>query len=304
MTPKSSNPLGRLGRALKRIAGGAAGLVAGLAIGGTAVAAPPIWSVSDADSTIYLFGTMHLLSDKADWQTPVLKKAMAEASDVWFETEIAPDENAAMLLFSRYGLDPANPLSKRLKPEVLTKVKAAFAAEDLPFERADIMRPWAAAMMISVMPAMKSGFSNEGGADATLDREAKAQGKTIKAFNSMEEQIRFLADLPAEVENQFLEDILSEADTDEDQSEAMQQAWLDGDVNALGPMILKEMKEQRPQLYSVLITGRNNQWVDMLTERMKGKGVTMVNVGALHMVGDEGLPALLAARGFRVERVQ
>jgi uncharacterized protein YbaP (TraB family) len=166
------------------------------------------------------------------------------------------------------------------------------------------MQPWAAGMFVQVAPMIDSGFDPRAGADSVLSRGAAQKGKTIRYFETAEDQLLFFArmSMPAQIE--FLEDSIEGSDIDEDEARAMQDAWIEGDLDEFGPMIVDEMRKERPELYDALIRRRNAAWVVILEKEMAGKGVQMVNVGALHMVGDDGLVEQLKARGFKVERVQ
>jgi len=269
-----------------------------------ALAAPPFWVMKDEDTTIYLFGTMHILQADAEWRTPAFNAAYESAEEVWFETDIDLPEEELIPLMLRLGVDYERPLRTKVKPQTWAAIEKALVGSELTPEMIDMMRPWTAAMMLGILPMMKAGFENEAGADATLEREAATAGKTVFVFETPEQQLRFFADLPEAVEIQYLEDTVEGLEMSSDEGEAMQQAWIDGDVDALGPMILEDMQKERPELYQSLIRGRNYAWVEILDERMDRPGIVMVNVGALHMVGPDGLPDQLKARGFKVERVQ
>lgn len=279
-------------------------LLAWLAAAVPALAAPPFWVVEDGDTTIYLFGTMHILQPDAEWRTEAFDKAYASAQEVWFETDATPSQEDLTGLMLRLGMDLERPLQGKLKPETWAAISKALEGKPYKPEMLNTMRPWAAAMMLSVLPMIEAGFEAEAGADASLEREAKGAEKRVFAFETPEQQLRFFADLPEAIEVQFLEDTVEALSMTEDDSEAMQQAWIDGDLSVLGPLMLDSMRKDRPELYQVLIKGRNPAWVEVLADRMSRPGVVMVNVGALHMVGPDGLPDMLAARGFKVRRVQ
>lgn len=282
-----------------------AGLALALATATGALAAPALWAVRDADSTIYLFGTMHVLTDEADWRTPAYDKALADSMVVWFETDVEADPEALAPLLVRYGFDFQTPLSKKVSPATMAAVREALKAFPGPPAVIDAMQPWTAGLMVQLAPMMGGEFSGEAGADATLSRDARARGRTIRYFETAEEQVRFFADLPQAVQIQFLEDSLEGAGLGEGENLAsMQAGWIEGDVQAFGAALTTAMRDERPELYNALIRGRNQAWAAVLAGEMRGSGVQMVNVGALHLVGQDGLVVLLRKRGFVVERVQ
>jgi hypothetical protein len=276
-------------------------LFGGLGAAGAAGAAPALWVVRSGPSEIYLFGTLHALSPAArNWRTPLYDKVYARAQALWFETDVeGADPAVVSALIARYGVDPQRGLSEKLQP---AEVDALARQADL--RRIDHLRPWAAALMLSMQPAMAKGAKVQAGADIAMTRTARAGAKPVKFFESLEDQARLFADLPEPAEVKYLADVLKER-THPTRGEPLEQAWLDGDLARLGPALVGEMKKENPALYQALLKRRNEAWSDAIARELAiGPRVELVNVGALHMMGDDGLPALLTARGYTVERVQ
>lgn len=271
---------------------------------GAARAAPAMWEVRDHDTTIYLFGAMHVLSPNVKWRTRTFDRAYARADKVWFETRADADPAEVQALVDRYGVDPDRPLSEKLPPRTVATLRAALERDGGSLDRVDRLRPWAAAMMLSVLPMTQQGGSVAAGADATVTRQARAAEKPIAIFETLEQQVRLFAALPEEVEVQYLDDVASETLTPPRNGVALQKAWLRGDMDKLGPLVVDVMKRDRPAMYDALLKRRNEAWVEALAAEMDRPGVELVAVGALHMAGADGLPALMAARGFQVRRVQ
>jgi uncharacterized protein YbaP (TraB family) len=288
-----------------RLAVGLAVLFGGLGAAGAADAAPALWRVSSAHSQIYLFGTLHALSPAAArWRTPLYNEIYAKAQAVWFETDVeGADPMAVSNLVAHYGMDPNRPLSQKL---TAPDVAALRHTADLP--RIDHLRPWAAALMLSMQPALAAGAQTDAGADVAITRSARAASKPVKFFETLEDQARLFADLPEPAEVRYLTDVIRERARPRRavaRQEPLEQAWLDGDLARLGPGLVGEMKANNPALYQALLKRRNERWAETLERELAvGPKIELVNVGALHMVGDDGLPALLKARGFQVERVQ
>lgn len=292
----------RTWRWTRRLAATAAALIAGAWACGAA-AAPALWVVRDADSTIYLFGTMHILSPDAQWRTPAFEAAYKAADAVWFETDPSPDPAEVTALMQRYGVDERRPLSRTLDRSTLERLKVAARRTPLRFAELDRLRPWAAALMMTVAPMLEDDLGPASGADMAIGAQGDADGKPVKAFESLETQIRMFAGLPESVQVAFLRQSLPSRRAPAP-ARALQAAWTQDGADEEGRLLLADMRRDQPALYDALIARRNRQWAQALTTEMGGQGTELVNVGALHLVGDEGLPALMRARGFEVERVQ
>lgn len=284
----------------------AAVLFGGLGAAGAAGAAPALWVVKSDHARIYLFGTLHALSPAAakTWRTPLYDEVYGKAQTLWFETDVeGADPGALQNLVARYGVDPDRALSQKLKPDQVDELR-----HTADITRIDHLRPWAAALMLSMDQVLAGGAKADDGADITITRSARANSKSVKFFESLEDQARLFADLPEPAEVKYLADVLKERTHPHRglaPKEPLERAWLDGDLTRLGPALAGEMKTNNPALYNALLKRRNELWAERLEKELAvGSKVELVNVGALHLVGDDSLPALLKARGYTVERIQ
>jgi uncharacterized protein YbaP (TraB family) len=272
-----------------------------------AQAAPALWRVTSPTAEIYLFGTLHALQPGDRWRTPAYDAAYAAARKVWFEADLGTADPATVgLILSRYGVDPARGLSQKLGPADL---KALRGEADMA--RIEHLRPWAAALMLSMRPVLAKGAKVEAGADMAVTRQARAGGKEIAVFETLEDQARMFSSLPEPAEVQYLADVIRQRHggvrptSARPSAASLEAQWLAGDLARLGPGLVGELAHDNPDLYDALLKQRNLAWAAKLTDELDGGfGVELVNVGALHMVGPDGLPALMKARGFKVERVQ
>jgi hypothetical protein len=289
-----------------------AALLAGLIFGlfaSSVQASPAMWRVTGGGAEIYLFGTLHALEPTTHWRTPAYDAAYDKARIVWFEADLGTADPATIgLIVSRYGVDPARGLSDKLPAADLTALKG-----EADMARIEHLRPWAAALMLSMQPVLAKGAQVATGADMTVTREAHVGGKEIKTFETLEDQARMFASLPEPAEVLYLSEVIHERRHPPRRlslnftpsASSLEREWLAGDLARLGPGLVSDLAHDNPTLYDVLLKRRNLAWADKLTTEMAANpGVELVNVGALHMVGKDGLPALLAARGFEVERVQ
>jgi uncharacterized protein YbaP (TraB family) len=264
---------------------------------------PALWRIADADSEIWLFGTVHVLPRDLEWRSARIDAAFASAEELVLETDASPEGGAALgALTARYGLLPAGETwSARFGPEVRPDIVEAAAAARIDPASLEPLRPWFAALRLSVGQAIANGQDPGAGVETVLFAEATAQGKTISFFETPEEQIRMLADLAPAEEDRFFLATLRQMKSAPDAIERLQAAWVRGDVDTLSAQIGPEMREAGPAVYEALMTRRNRAWADAIAQRLQGSGDVFIAVGAGHLVGPESVVALLRARGIAVE---
>jgi uncharacterized protein YbaP (TraB family) len=274
----------------------------GLVLAGPAAAKPPVWTVHDADSTIVIFGSVHLLPQGLDWPPPELIEALKSADDVWFELPIddAAAEASSRLSQERGMLPAADRLSAHLTPDQWRRVVKEAERLQIPPTALDRMRPWLAEITLSVVADGRAGATISDGVEQTLQALAPATARR-HAFETPAEQIGFLAGAPEADQIASLDQTLGELETEPDLYEKVVAEWMAGDLPAIQKRALDPLKAASPVMYDRLITARNARWAKVLTRRMQGSGRTVVVVGVGHLAGPGGLPALLRARGFDVD---
>lgn len=265
---------------------------------------PAMWVVRDADSTIYLFGTVHLLRPGHDWMTPAVTDAFNASETLWLEIEDPTDQAAATPLIMQHGLSPATPLSSRLTPAEFAELDRAAQTIGLSGPALDPMRPWLASISLSMAPLVQAGYDPQAGVDVILRGHAIDAGKPIQGLETIEQQLMFFANLSPEDELNFLRSTLESFEESATMVDQMAAAWAAGDPDALYAVGGAEMKAEYPEIYDVILTRRNADWVDQIQEELAGSGTVFMAVGALHLAGPESVQAQLAAEGVQAERVQ
>ena len=268
----------------------------------SAKAEPAMWVIRDKDSTIYLVGTIHLLRPEMEWNSAKVKKAVTESKELWLEVADMDDQASTLPLVTQYGMDPKKTLSSRLSAAQNEKLNKVAATLGLPPVSLEPMRPWMAALTFSILPWMKAGYDPNAGIDHLLKAQAEKEGDKIYGFETAEQQIRFLADLPESEQIAFLEQTLDEVEKGESQVEKLAKAWADGDSDTIGTLLVTEMKQEAPKLYEKLVVQRNIAWSKKIVEILNGSGVQQIAVGAAHLVGPDSVQAQLAKRGIKAER--
>lgn len=280
-----------------------AALVAGLLAATPARADPPIWRVSDADTEMLLFGSIHALPPDIEWRTAELDGALDGADLVAFEilTPETEDEEMEMFMpFLRY-LVADRPLSEVVAPETFTRALAAAAAQDLDILSLQMMKPWAAALMLDMGAEEALGRTADLGVDSlleqslTADRRKEALDTPALLLASM----KALAEMGDAEGEALLIEVLDGLDREELDIE-IETAWAAGDIAPVEAE-MRMMQAEAPRLYKALLVDRNHAWMPALTRMMDTEGRVVVIVGVAHMVGEDGLPTLLRAAGYVVE---
>jgi hypothetical protein len=237
------------------------------------------------------------------WRSPRLTQALADATELWLETDVSDDPAAMAPLMLKYGVDPAKPLSKRLAPADYAKLDAAAKVAGMPGAQAiDTFRPWLASVTLGVVPLIKAGYDLHSGVEARLKADAASQGDAIKFFETLDEQCRAFAELPPAVEQKLLLSTLDAIAETPSALDKLVAAWAAGDVGALDTASNGRLRDRYPDVYRILVTDRNRRWAELIRDRLAGKGVSLVAVGASHVVGPDSLQTQLAKLGIESER--
>ena len=269
---------------------------------GLAAAQPPVWTIHDKDSTIVLFGSVHVLPPGVAWEPPALREAVDRADDLWFVIPFDDASQSAVgrLAVQRGMLPDGQTLSQTLSPagrERLQRVAAKLATSMAGLER---LQPWLAEVAISVAAFRQQGGLEEQGVERRLSAEAPA-ATTRRAFETPEQQIGFFADASLQDQAASLEETRREIEEEPDSYKKLVDAWTAGDIAALDQEALQPMLQSSPRLYQVLISQRNAAWVKTIRARLSGSGRTEMVVGIGHLIGPGGVPALLRAEGVAVD---
>lgn len=270
-----------------------------------ALAAPALWVAHKADSTVYLFGTVHLLPGRTTWRFPALNKALQSSRALYVEED---DDNPLQMqaLVLRYGLDFEHPLSDKLDKANQALLTQAAITAGLPNGVSTLqpMRPWLAAVTLTVTPLIKAGMDPKKGVDRQLRAQMKQAGKPIHGFETAAEQIRYLANLSPEVQLDFLRATLKDFQNAQQELKTLVATWQAGDVEKLGRIADLQMRDESPQLYQRLIVHRNKGFAKQIEGLLDKPGTRFVALGAAHLAGPDSVQKQLARQGIRVERTQ
>jgi uncharacterized protein YbaP (TraB family) len=269
-------------------------------------ASPALWKTGDADTTVYLFGTVHILPKDLEWRTQAIDQAFSEASAVYFETDLDPNPVDMTALIARLGLyPPGERLSQKLSGLDLAALNEAAEELDVPVANLDRMRPWLAATTLSQRLIIKAGFDPLSGVERTLAPMATADGKIIRRLETIEDQLMIFAKLSEETQLRYLLEGLHNAEEETLLLRDLVEAWRTGDVDALNRIMIEEEMADQKDVYDALLVRRNRNWTTQLDQLIESEpGVFFVAVGAAHLAGKDSVVEMLAAENRVSQRLQ
>ncbi|MDR3511581.1 MAG: TraB/GumN family protein [Caulobacteraceae bacterium] len=267
-----------------------------------AAAQPPVWVVKGPDATIVLFGSVHLLPPGLAWEPARLEQALAQADDVWFEIPI--DEASSLAAGQSaiaMGMQPfGRSLSAELSAQDQVRLARAAQACGLPVDGLNRLQPWLADVTLSVASYRLAGAVVDNGVERQLSAHL-APDVQRHAFETPQEQIGYMSSAPVADQVASLRETLGEVEQGPASYQRLLRAWMSGDAGAIRREALSPMMREAPGVYRRLVVDRNRRWMDAILARLHGKGEAVMVVGVGHLVGPDGLPALLRARGIKVQ---
>jgi len=274
-------------------------------------AKPALWKLSDADSDVWLFGTVHILDPNMSWHSEAVNAAFMEAGTLILEAPVLDTPPAEMQrIVMQHALNPAGTtLSKLLSEtgnkkliEVLVSLGIPEAQAIATKQQFEPLRPWLVGIQLAAMQAQQQGGDPSAGVDTVLEKAAKDAGKSMQYFETVEQQISFFADLSQEKETQMLEESLVQLLEEPDMLKKIVNDWLAGNASSVGDTLKSALDD--PEIYAVLLTNRNKNWAGQIKTIMDGSGQYFIAVGTGHLVGEGSVQEYLAKLGLNAARVQ
>ena len=260
---------------------------------------PALWSLSDEDTTIYLFGTIHVLPEGETWYNGRISTAFDASDELVFEISMDDMEGAAQAMAGVAMLPEGQTLRSLMTDENRAEYEAALEGLGIPAAALDPIEPWAATLNLSMLPLLQSGWQPDAGVEMVLREQGETKQRS--ALETVEEQVALFDTLPMDAQLELLDATVENLDQMVPSLETMKAEWLEGDAEALGELLNAAM--DNPELYERLLVNRNRNWVDWIEARMDAPGTVFIAVGAGHLAGEGSVQSLLAERGLTVERI-
>jgi hypothetical protein len=262
---------------------------------------PALWRVRDADTTIWLFGTIHLLPAGVNWRTPAIDRAIASSDTLVTEIPNADTGTMAATFLKLARASGLPPVEARVPTTDRRLLETAAGRAGVPLTMLDGMKSWAAAVAIAVGASRESGATRDDAVEPALF-EAFA-GKQRLAFETLAGQLGLFDALSEPQQRLLLVRSAEEALSAKSSYRATLDAWAAGNERAIAASFDPTFRGA-PGLEAVLLTDRNARWAAWIARRLGRPGTVLVAVGAGHLVGPRSVVAMLRAKGLTVDRVE
>lgn len=267
---------------------------------------PALWKLSDADTTIYLFGTVHALPRNMAWNVGAVRTAFDAADTLAVEVAEAEDAKANLQPMMAMGLAAPGslpPLVERVPERARPALRALVARTPFPPAALDRFETWLAALILVAPTITDAGLDPATGADRALMAEARTRGIATVGLETMTQQLGYFDALPETDQRALLNATVRDGGNVGKEYRALVAAWAKGDVAMLEKLADDELKASA-HLRDVLLTARNARWADWISQRLATPGTVFVAVGAGHLAGKDSVQKMLVKRRLKVIRVQ
>lgn len=268
----------------------------------TTEASPALWVVKDDDTTIYLFGTVHVLRPGLSWFDDAVRKAFDDSDEVVLEL-VMPEASAMQAAVMKHAVNASGtPLSQQVPADKREAYTQALAKLGMPATALDTFQPWFAATQMSVLTLTSSGYDANSGAEKVITQAATEAGKPVSGLETVDEQLGFFSGLSSESQIALLASTIDELPNATKLTDDMVAKWAAGDPQGLGELMNESLRET-PELSKVLLADRNARWAEWIEARMARPGTVFIAVGAGHLAGNDSVQAMLAQRKLTATRV-
>jgi uncharacterized protein len=262
-----------------------------------------IWKATGKGGVVYLVGSVHLLTKDFYPLNGAIEGAYKESDLLVEEVDLGEllGAGSQMQMLSRAMMPSDQSLEKVLSPATYALFSKRVTEIGLPVEPLRRMKPWFIALTIEAMEWQKAGFDADLGLDKHFYDRAQADGKTVQGLETVDYQIARFDEMPLPLQDHLLAETIKGIDTEQANMTKLMESWRLGDAPAVERIVLKDL-QQEPQLYQRLLVDRNRNWLPQLESFFTRRGPAFVVVGAAHLVGPDGLIAMLKSKGYAVEQ--
>lgn len=253
---------------------------------------------------LFLVGTVHAARPDFYPLPAHITNAFGAADTLVVEVDTTAVDPAAA---ARFGRDFGTLTDGRTLEDILGTDDWRRASEwgrqlGVPLHRLSRMRPWLAAVTLVSLEIRRAGLDASLGMEMHFTSRAVERNMPIVELETLAEQLSALSNLSPAAETEFLQQSLTTPDEFAASVNNIVDSWIAGDTDAM-QRVLEDSYEGADEIYDAVMRARNNRWLPAIEQMLNSDQVHFVAVGALHMVGEDGLVRLLEERGYSVERL-
>lgn len=266
--------------------------------------AASVWQVSDGHNTLYIGGTLHLLSAD-DYPLPeAYDQAYQKADTLVFETDMQAVSSAAFAtkMMQQNTYAPGQSLADDLNAKTLQKLSDYLARNGLPEAQLMQLKPAMLGLTLTMLEYQKVGLTSQG-VDAYYHTKAQQDGKPQDWFETPDEQLSYITSMAEGQENEFVQYTLEDLGELSNLITPLTRDWRKGDVQGLYDLMISDLTTRYPKVHDDLLVSRNNNWLPKLKALMQTPETEFVLVGTLHLPGEEGILAMLEEQGFTLKQL-
>ena len=263
-----------------------------------------VWQVTNGEHTMYLGGTLHILSPQ-DYPLPSpYETAFEQADTLVFETDMETVSSAsfAAKMIEQNSYDDAGTVAQDLTQDTYQLLESYISKRNLPLDTLKHLKPAILGLTLTMLEYQRAGLTSQG-VDAYFFSKAMDEGKAIDWFETPDEQLAFISAMAEGQENEFIRYTLEDIEDLKSIITPMKDQWRSGNMQALHETAMGDVAEQYPQVYDDLLVNRNLNWIPKIEAMMKTPEVELVLVGTLHMPGNQGVLALLKQKGYTLTQL-
>jgi uncharacterized protein YbaP (TraB family) len=267
---------------------------------------PLLWKVSDADNSVYLLGSFHLLKPDDYPLSKDVDNAFADAQALMFEVDPAEMTSPDVAKIQKAAtIADGKTLADVLPEKTWSKLQQMLQQSGTPIAQVEHVDPWMLMANIMVGTAQAMGFRQEDGLDMYLMGRAEQADKPVAGLETMDAQLTAMDSQPYAEQAHDLDEFLDNPQKSLGELNELHTDWRTGNVTALDTQMREKMAKETPESYRLLIVNRNNNWLPQIAQKLDSQksGNTLIVVGAAHLIGPDGLIEKLKAKGYKVERI-
>lgn len=261
-----------------------------------------IWKVSSKTNTVYIVGSVHLMKEdnKLD---EIFEQVYKDSRRLFFEVDLDHmGQQKTQEITAGSGLYPEGvTLKDRLSKQAYESASKGLSSLGLNIEQVENLKPWLISVTIATARLQMLGYDPNRGVDRYFFNKAGKDGKKVEGLETMDYQLNLFASMSDKMQEEMLLQTLKDLDEIESNVDSIMAAWKTGDTKTLEDTLLKSFEEY-PEMYKLLITDRNRNWLPKIESLLRQNEKSMVVVGAAHLIGKNGIISALRQKGYMIEQ--